>query len=77
MEADAAANADGAMNRVKTLPTNVGYWGLNRTPRRHCAIDANALFFDFTGNQMRTLVPAAGLGTYPISGSMSQGNDVG
>jgi hypothetical protein len=38
---------------------------------------ANALFFDFTGNQMRTLVPAAGLGTYPISGSMSQGNDVG
>jgi hypothetical protein len=43
MEADAAANADGAMNRVKTLPTNVGYWGLNRTPsalcnRRECVV---------------------------------------
>jgi hypothetical protein len=25
MEADAAANADSAMNRVKTLPTNVRY----------------------------------------------------
>jgi len=38
---------------------------------------ANALFFDFTDNQMRTLASAAGLGTYPISGSMSQGDDVG
>jgi hypothetical protein len=38
---------------------------------------ANALFFDFTGNQMRTLVPAAGLGTYPISGSIFQGYEVG
>jgi hypothetical protein len=38
---------------------------------------ANALFFDFTGDQMRTLASAAGLGTYPISESMSQGDDVG
>jgi len=38
---------------------------------------ANALFFDFTDNQMRTLASAAGLGTYPISGSMSQRDDVG
>jgi len=27
MEADAAAKDDSAMNRVKTLPTNVRYWG--------------------------------------------------
>jgi hypothetical protein len=38
---------------------------------------ANALFFDFTGNQTRTLVPAAGLGTCPISGSIFQGYEVG
>jgi hypothetical protein len=41
MEAYAAANADSAMNRLKTVPIKCPLLGLNRTPRVHRGIDAH------------------------------------